>query len=59
MDNVNLDNLSREELARFIVANRETETGIEARRIYIRRLAEKAESCGFDFYKHQVSSPKN
>lgn len=59
MDKMNLDSLSREELARFIIANRESAEGREARRIYIRRLAQKAASCGIEFYKPQVPSPKN
>jgi hypothetical protein len=51
MNKMNLNSLSREELARFIIDHRETEAGIEARRIYIRRLAEKAKTCGVEFYK--------
>ena len=58
MNKVNLNSLSREELARFIIANRDKEEAIEARRIYISRLEEKAKSCGFDFYKHQAQPPK-
>ena len=57
MTNINLDNLTREELARFIVANRETREGIEARRIYIGRLAQKVESAGLDFYKPSAQLP--
>jgi hypothetical protein len=52
-DKINLDSLNREELARFIVANRDTPEGIEARRIYIRRLAKKVENCGTKFYQLQ------
>lgn len=47
----NFDNMSRDELAHFMVANRDTAEGIEARRVYIRRMAEKAKSLGIDFYR--------
>ena len=53
MNTTNLDHLNREELARFIVAHRETPEGIEARRIHIRRLAKKVENCGTKFYQLQ------
>lgn len=53
MNKINLDSLNREELARFIVTNRDTPEGIEARRIYIRRLAKKVENCGTKFYQLQ------
>lgn len=53
MNELNLESMNREELARFIVAHRDTIEGVEARRIYIRRLAEKAKSCGIDFYQSE------
>ena len=58
MTNMNLDSLSREDLARFIVTHRDTTEGIEARRIYIRRLAQKVESRGIEFYKSPAQSSK-
>lgn len=42
MNKINLDSLNREELARFIVANRDTPEGIEARRIYISSPSKKS-----------------
>ncbi len=59
MDKLNFDTMSREELAHFIVAHRETAEGIEARRVYIRRMAEKAKSCGIDFYRSEIQSKLN
>jgi hypothetical protein len=51
MDNVDLESLSREDLARYMVAHRETPEGREAQRIYIRRMAEKAIANGINFYR--------
>lgn len=51
MDNVDLESLSRQDLARYMVAHRGEPGEIEARRIYIRRFAEKAKACGIDFYR--------
>ena len=53
MNTTNLDNLNREELARFIVAHRETPEGIEARRLYINRLAQKVNNSGVNFEQPQ------
>jgi hypothetical protein len=49
--------MNREELAHFIVANRETKERIEARRVYIRRLAEKAKNNGIEFYRSEMQFP--
>lgn len=49
MNNLNFDSMNRDELAHFMVAHRGTPEEIEARRVYIRRLAEKAKSRGIDF----------
>lgn len=51
MNELNFDKMSRDELAHFMVANRDTAEGVEARRVYIRRMAEKAKSRGIDFYR--------
>jgi hypothetical protein len=56
MNTTNLEHLNREELARFIVAHRETPAGIEARRIYINRLAQKVNNSGINFEQPQISS---
>lgn len=53
MNTKNLDNLNREELARFIVTHRETPEGIEARRLYINRLAQKVNNSGVNFERPQ------
>ena len=36
-----------------MVSHRDTPEGIEARRAYIRQMAEKAKSCGIEFYRVQ------
>ncbi len=54
MNKFNFDAMSRNELARFIVAHRDTEDGVEARRVYIRRMAEKAKKHGIDLYQPGV-----
>ncbi len=56
MDNVDLESLSREDLARYMVAHRGEPGEIEARRIYIRRMAEKAIANGIDFYRQNERS---
>ncbi len=55
MNKPNFDNMSRDELAHYIVAHRNTTEGIEARQAYIRQMAKKAESCGIDFYRTQTT----
>jgi len=59
MNTKKLDSLSREELARFIVAHRETPEGIEARRLYISRLAQKVNNAGFNFKRPQSLNTKS
>jgi len=56
MSKLNFENMNRDELARYMVAHRDTPDGIEARRAYIRQMAEKAKSQGIDFYRVQSSS---
>ena len=59
MNTKNLDSLTREELARFIVAHRETPEGIEARRLYISRLAQKVNNAGVNFKQPQSLNTKS
>lgn len=54
MNTKNLEKLNREELARFIVAHRETPEGVEARRIYINRLAQTVNNSGINFKQPQL-----
>jgi uncharacterized protein with von Willebrand factor type A (vWA) domain len=56
MNESNFDTMNRDELARFIVAHRDTKEGIEARRIYINRMAEKAKSRGIELRRYENSS---
>lgn len=51
MNKLNFDKMSRDELAHYIVAHRVTTEEIEARRAYIRRLAQKAKNCGIELKK--------
>ena len=55
-NNLNLHNMTRDELAHYIVAHRNTPQGIEARRIFIRRMAEKAKSHGIKFDRSQIQA---
>ncbi len=59
MNTKSLDNLTREELARFIVAHRETPEGREARRLYISRLAQKVNNAGVNFKQPQSLNTKS
>lgn len=47
-NNVNLQNMTRDELAQYIVTHRNTHLGIEVRRFFIRRIAEKAKNHGIE-----------
>ena len=51
MDEPNFEKMSRQELAYFMVANRNTPEEIEARRVYIRRMLEKAEKQGVELHQ--------
>lgn len=51
MDKPNFEKMSRQELAYFMVANRNTPEEIEARRVYIRRMLEKAEKQGVELHQ--------
>ena len=51
MNKLNFDSMTRDELAHFMVAHRDTLEGREARKVYIKRMAKKAKNLGIDFYK--------
>jgi hypothetical protein len=59
MNKPNFDSMSRDELAHYMVAHRNTPEGIEARQAFIDRMAKTAESRGIDFYRvqSQTTSP--
>lgn len=57
MNELNLESMNCKELAHFIVANRETKEGIEARQIYIQRLVGKAKNCGIELYRSEMQLP--
>ncbi|WP_206813574.1 hypothetical protein [Chroococcus sp. FPU101] len=50
MNEINFETMSRDELAHYIVAHRDTSGAKEAQRVFIRRMAEKAQKHGIDFY---------
>jgi hypothetical protein len=54
MNKPNFDAMSRDELAHYMVAHRDTSEEVEARRVYIRRMAEKAKSRGIEFHRPEV-----
>jgi hypothetical protein len=56
VNKLNFDTMSRDELAHYMVAHRDSPDGIEARRVYIRRLAEKAQTCGVEFYRPELQT---
>jgi hypothetical protein len=43
--------MSRDELAHYMVAHRDTPEGIQARQAFISQMAKRAESRGIDFYR--------
>jgi hypothetical protein len=51
MNNLNFDKMNRDELAHFIVANRDTLEGKEALKTYISRMMKKAKNMGIDLAK--------
>ncbi len=61
MNKPNFDNMSRDELAHYMVAHRNTSAGVEARQAFIHQMAKRAESRGIDFYRSrsQAISPEN
>jgi hypothetical protein len=44
MNELNFDNMTRDELAHYMVAHRDTPEAVEARRDLIRQMAKRAES---------------
>ena len=54
VNKLNFDKMSRDELAHYMITHRDTPEGIEARRVYIRRMAEKAKSCGVEFHRPEL-----
>jgi hypothetical protein len=55
-DQPNFEQMTRNELAHYMVAHRDTPQGIEAQRVYIQRIAKKAKELGFDLYDPDRSS---
>ena len=53
MSELNFDNMTRDELAHYVVAHRDTPEAVEAIRALIRQMAKNAESRGIDFYRSQ------
>ena len=51
MSELNFDNMTRDELAHYMVAHRDTPEAVEAIRALIRQMAKNAESRGIDFYR--------
>ena len=53
MSELNFDNMTRDELAHYMMAHRDTPEAVEAIRALIRQMAKNAESRGIDFYRSQ------
>jgi hypothetical protein len=53
---VDFESMNRNELAHYIVAHRDSQEGIAARRAYIRQMAEKAKKHGIELHQAQVST---
>ena len=53
MSELNFDNMTRDELAHYMVAHRDTPEAVAATRALIRQMAKNAESRGIDFYRSQ------
>lgn len=51
MNELNFDNMTRDELAHYMVAHRNIPAAAEATRALIRQMAKRAESRGIDFYR--------
>jgi hypothetical protein len=59
MSTPNFAVMSRDELAHYMVAHRDTPEGIEARQAFIRQMAKSAESRGIDFYRPASANQSN
>ncbi len=55
MSKPNFDAMSRNELANYMVAHRDTPEGIEARQVFISRMAKSAKSRGIEFYRSPIA----
>jgi hypothetical protein len=51
--------MSRDELANYMVAHRNTPEGTEARQAFIHQMAKRAKSRGIDFYRAQSETTSN
>ncbi len=56
MNELNFDNMTRDELAHYMVAHCNTPKALEARRALIRQMAKSAESRGIDFHRPNIRS---
>jgi hypothetical protein len=59
MSKPNFDSMSRDELAHYMVAHRDTPEGLEARQAFISQMAKRAESRGIVFYRSQSTNHTN
>jgi hypothetical protein len=51
MNELNFDNMTRDESAHYMVAHRDTSEAVEATRALILQMAKRAESRGIDLYR--------
>lgn len=51
MNELNFDNMTRDDLAHYLVAYRDTPETVEATRALMRQMAKRAESRGIDLYR--------
>ena len=56
MNKPNFDAMSRNKLANYVVAHRDTQEGIEAQQAFISRMAKSAESRGIEFYRSPIAN---
>jgi hypothetical protein len=47
----NFEQMTRDELAHYMVAHRDTPEGIEATQVFISQMAKRFESRGIEFYR--------
>jgi hypothetical protein len=59
MSKPNFASMSRDELAHYMVAHRDTPEGIEARQAFISQMAKRAESRGIEFYRSPIANKEN
>jgi hypothetical protein len=58
-DKPNFEEMTRDELAHYMVAHRNTPAGIEARGVFIRQMAKRFEARGIQFYRDTVQTQPN